>query len=41
MHLVVDHRLHWRVRETGADPHLFLPQIDWPAFHKPNIIGDY
>jgi hypothetical protein len=41
MHLVVDERLRWRVREPGADPHLFMPQVDWAAFHGPNIIHDY
>jgi len=41
MHLVVDDRLHWRVKESGADPHLFLPHMDWAAFRKPNIIDDY
>jgi hypothetical protein len=41
MHIVVDERLQWRVKEPGADPHLFMPSIDWAAFHKRNIIGDY
>lgn len=41
MHLVVDERLEWRVKERGADPHLFLPTVDWPRFRGPNIIGDY
>ncbi|SPE40335.1 hypothetical protein SBA3_3720005 [Candidatus Sulfopaludibacter sp. SbA3] len=41
MHLIVDEQLHWRVAERGADPHLFLPHIDWAAFQGRNIIGDY
>ncbi len=41
MHLVVDEHLRWRVRESGADPHLFLPEIDWAAFQGRNIIDDY
>jgi len=41
MHVVVNERLEWRVREAGADPHLFLPQIDWASFQARNIIGDY
>jgi hypothetical protein len=41
MHILVDERLQWRVKESGADPHLFLPSIDWPHFPGPNIIGDY
>ena len=41
MHIVVNERLEWRVKERGADPHLFLPTVDWPHFRGPNIIGDY
>ena len=41
MHIVVDERLQWRVRESGADPHLYLPHIDWASFSARNIIGDY
>ena len=41
MHILVDERLQWKVREHGADPHLFLPSIDWPTFRAPNIIHDY
>ena len=41
MHLVVDERMRWRVKERGADPHLFLPHIDWATFREPNIIGHY
>ena len=41
MHIEADERLRWRVRERGADPHLFLPTVDWHNFHRPNIIDDY
>lgn len=41
MHITVDEHLKWRVKEDGADPHLFLPSIDWPRFSAPNIIDDY
>lgn len=41
MHLVVDEHLKWRVRERGADPHLYVPEIDWASFQARNIIGDY
>ena len=41
MHIVVDEALRWRVRERGADPHIFLPHVDWSQFHEPNIIGHY
>jgi hypothetical protein len=41
MHIVVNEHFEWRVQEPGADPHLFLPTIDWPRFRAPNIIEDY
>jgi len=41
LHIVVDQRLRWRVRERGADPRVFLPKIDWAAFREPNIINAY
>ena len=41
MHLLVDERLRWRVREREANPRLFLPHIDWSRFRGRNIIGDY
>ncbi len=39
MHITVDRDFHWRARD--GNPHLFLPQIDWPNFHGPHIIDDY
>jgi hypothetical protein len=41
LHIVVDERLHWRVNDRGADPRLFIPDIDWETFRRPNIIADY
>jgi len=41
MHIEADDQLRWRVKERGADPHLFLPAIDWAQFRRPNIIDDY
>ncbi len=41
MHILVDDRLHWRVREREADPRVFLPKIDWSTFRGANIINDY
>lgn len=29
------------VREKGASPLLFEPEIDWARFEKPNIIDDF
>jgi hypothetical protein len=41
MHIIVDERLRWRVRERGADPILYEPSVDWLSFRGRNIIGDY
>jgi hypothetical protein len=41
MHIFVDDRLRWRVKERDADPRLFLPSIDWPSFRRRNIIDDF
>jgi hypothetical protein len=41
LHILVDEQLHWRVREPRANPRVFLPKIDWPNFHGPNIIDIY
>ena len=41
MHILVDDRFRWQVKEQGADPRLFLPSIDWASFRGRNIIGDY
>lgn len=41
LHILVDDQLRWRVRESGANPRVFLPQIDWATFRGPNIINDY
>lgn len=29
------------VREKGASPLLFEPEIDWERFEKPNILDDF
>lgn len=41
MHIVVDEQLQWRIRESGADPQVMLPEVAWATFRKPDIIGDY
>ena len=41
LHIVVDHEMRWRVRERGANPRVFIPQIDWSAFRGANIIDAY
>jgi hypothetical protein len=29
------------VHDEGADPLVFMPQIDWQSFKEPNIIDAY
>ena len=41
LHILVDERLRWRVRESHANPRVFLPHIDWASFRGRNIINDY
>jgi hypothetical protein len=41
LHLSVDSELGWSVKETGADPLIFEPDVDWEALTAPNIIDDY
>jgi hypothetical protein len=41
LHFTLDSALHWSVKEAGASPLLFEPDVDWQNFAKPNIIGDY
>jgi hypothetical protein len=41
LHILVDDELRVRVRETQANPRVFLPKIDWATFRGANIINDY
>ena len=41
LHILVDEQLRWSVREQGAEPRVFLPQINWANFREPNIINAY
>ena len=44
IHLTVDSELHWSVQEPdapGAQPLLFMPEVDWQHFAEPNIIDAY
>jgi hypothetical protein len=41
LHILVDERLRWRVREPKANPRVFLPHVDWATFRGANIINDY
>ena len=37
----VDGNLRYRVHQSGAEPLLFQPNIDWTTFTDPNIIHAY
>ena len=41
LHIVVDSQMHSRVIEPDADPLIFEPNVNWPAFREPNIIHSY
>lgn len=41
LHITVDSEIEWSVKEQGAQPLLFEPEVDWSRFEGPNIIGRY
>lgn len=41
LHIELDSRGDFTVREAEADPLLFQPEIDWERFDEPTIIHDY
>ena len=41
LHLILDSELKWSIKETGAVPLLFVPEVDWGHFEGSNIIHDY
>jgi len=41
MHIELDSAMQYRVAEEGAEPLIFLPQINWKNFSEPNIIDAY
>ncbi|MFN2174893.1 MAG: hypothetical protein ACK2U3_02960 [Anaerolineales bacterium] len=41
MHIELDSAMQYCVAEEGAEPLIFLPQINWEAFREPNIINAY
>jgi hypothetical protein len=41
LQIEVDSQLKYRVQPEAAQPLVFTPQIDWQAFHDPNIIDAY
>ncbi len=41
LNMTLDSELKWSVRQAGAAPLLFEPDVDWKHFQEPNIIGRY
>jgi hypothetical protein len=41
IHIVVNDRSEVRVRESGAQPRVFIPHIEWESFRKATIIDDF
>ncbi len=41
LHLALDSELVWKVKEHGASPLVFEPEVDWKRFKGSNIIHDY
>ena len=41
MHMEIDSQLDYRVREEGADPIVFIPQVDFQRLEDPSIIDRF
>ena len=41
MHIEIDSRLNYRVRETGAEPLVFVPDINLHELDEPSIIDAF
>ncbi len=41
MHLTIDSNMRAAVRESGANPLVFMPDVDWANFAEKTIIGSY
>ena len=41
MHIEIDSHLDYRVREEGADPIIFIPQVDFHGLEAPSIIDSF
>jgi len=41
MHIEIDSELSYRVREEGADPIIFIPQVDFHKLEDPSIIDSF
>jgi len=41
MHITIDSNMQVSVRQSGADPLVFMPDIDWNSFAERTIIDSY
>jgi hypothetical protein len=41
MEIELDSRLDYRVRQEGADPVVFVPQVDFETLEDPSIIDSF
>jgi hypothetical protein len=41
LHIEMDSKLKYQVTDEGAEPLVFLPDINWATFGEPNIIDAY
>jgi len=41
MQLEIDHDLNWQVREEGAEPIVFVPEMDPYTLDDPSIIDSF
>ena len=41
MHIEIDSGLGYRVQEEGADPLVFVPEVDLHALQEPSIIESF
>jgi hypothetical protein len=41
LHITVDSKMNVSVRDPGASPLMFMPDVDWDHFTQPTIIDAY
>jgi hypothetical protein len=41
MRFTLDSEMRFSVDDPGAEPLVFMPQVDWTNFSEPNIIDAY
>ena len=41
MTIIIDSEMEFSVSDKGAEPLVFMPQVDWETFAEPNIIDAY